>query len=231
MTHKIPVPVEMDMLAHDDSSVLVRLGPNLAQAFKARQIFRTETEARVSVLNDLHFPTKASKYWQSVREQCVMLEQLALLSFEFRRNELALERAQEAAAAATTGRVRTSSQIDIDECLFRRANMRTVAADRVREIVMWEKLKDENNDGSFNIDDVNEHQLVSYTVQFVQRALLLDKARITGGELDNLMGQLSTALSRADSVGALDKVLAELPAEGASLVRKQLPNGEQANPG
>jgi hypothetical protein len=58
-------------------------------------VFRTETEMRFSVLNDMKYPTKASKYWQCVREQNVYLENLMSLSFDYRRTEVKLKRLQQ----------------------------------------------------------------------------------------------------------------------------------------
>ena len=46
----------------------------------------------MSVLQDAKYPTKASKYWQCVREQNVFLENLMSLSFDARRNEVKLKK-------------------------------------------------------------------------------------------------------------------------------------------
>jgi hypothetical protein len=59
----------------------------LRDTWTKKQIFRTETEARFSVLQNNRYPTKASKYWQCVKEQSVHLENLMALSFDYRRNE------------------------------------------------------------------------------------------------------------------------------------------------
>ena len=198
----LPVPICDNLLQPDGWASLLAMNTELAHAYSKRQIFRTETEARISVLNDLHFPTKAAKYWQSVREQCVMLEQLALLSFEWRRNELAIAK-HTLALGAATGLVRADIQVDLDECQFKRANMRTVAADRLREIAMWSKLKAENNDGSFDTNDVNAHQLESYSKQFEIRASIADLTTMSGGERDNLVGQLMTARKERGEQGLL----------------------------
>ncbi len=203
----LPVPVSREMLAPAIWAELLALNSELAHAYATRQIFRTETEARISVLNDLHFPTNAAKYWQSVREQCVMLEQLALLSFEWRRNELAIKRLE--------GNNEEGARIDLDEALFRRSNMQRIAGDRAREIQMWEMLKRENNDGTFSAEDVDAHQLVSYTTQFAKRAAHADTAKMNGGEMDNLVGQLTTAIARCREQGLLDRVIANLPADMA----------------
>ena len=67
----------------------------LRDTWTKKQIFRTETEMRFSVLNDMKYPTPASKYWQCVREQNVYLENLMTLSFEYRRNEVKIKKLQE----------------------------------------------------------------------------------------------------------------------------------------
>lgn len=210
----LPVPISSDLLSPQAWSEILAINSQLAHAYATNQIFRTETEARISVLNDLHFPTRASKYWQSVREQCVMLEQLALLSFEWRRNELAIRRLQ------GNGHDE-AAQIDLDEAQWKRANMQRVAADRAREVQMWEKLKRENDDGSFSTENVDEHQLTSLTVRFLLRALTIDSANMNGGEMDNLVGQLRTALAHAQAAGIVDEVMTYIPAAAQDQLRQQ----------
>ena len=64
----------------------------LQDSWVKKQMFRTETEMRISVLNDLKHPTPASKYWQAVREQNVFFEQMVFLSFDFRKNEIEIKK-------------------------------------------------------------------------------------------------------------------------------------------
>ena len=64
------------MLDPQDVKDFKELTVELKDTWNKKQIFRTETEMRFSVLNDLRYPTKASKYWQCVREQNVYLEQI-----------------------------------------------------------------------------------------------------------------------------------------------------------
>lgn len=207
----LPVEIDSSLLPADTWAALSGMAPELTHAYAVRQIFRTETEARVSVLDEVHFPTPAAKYWQSVREQCVMLEQLALLSFEYRRNEVAIKRHTRALEAAADDLDREEVQIALDECQFRRASMRTTAADRAREICMWSKIKGELSDGSFDTDDVDAHQLVSYTMQFALRASMVDMATLSPGERDNLAGLLRTSLRRCHARGVIGEVMAALP--------------------
>ena len=54
------------MLVPEDVQFLEEVKEELNDTWTKRQIFRTETEMRISVLNDVKFPTNASKYWQAV---------------------------------------------------------------------------------------------------------------------------------------------------------------------
>jgi hypothetical protein len=207
----LPLKIESSMLSAQDWSFMTSLSPELSKAYASRQIFRTETEARVSVLDDIHFPTKASKYWQCIREQTVMLEQLAILSFEYRRNETAIKRKETVIAMSADTLDIEDARIDLDECIFKRANMMTVAADRAREISMWSMLKSEIDDGSFDTVNVNTHQLISYTTQFALRASHANPATMSSGEMDNLAGQLTTSLKRCKDLGVLSDLRVTLP--------------------
>ena len=127
-----------------------------------KQIFRTETEARISVLQDMKYPTKAAKYWQCVREQNVFLENLMALSFDYRRNDVKIKRLEKKIIDEEDDLKKELWKIDLDEKKYGKASMELTAKDRMRELKMWSKLKVEFNDGSFNDKDVNEHQLESY---------------------------------------------------------------------
>ena len=205
------LPLEKELLSESDHQFLVNLHQEINHTLDHRQIFRTETEARVSVLDDIHFPTKAAKYWQSLREQAVMLDELMSLSFQFRRNEVNIKRINKKIENLTDSIDIEEATIDLDECCFKRSTMRDVAKDRVREILMWSNIKCELDDGTFDINNVNTHQLVSYTTQFIIRASAIDLSQLTEGESINLQGQLQTAIRRCKEVGVLDQVLLCLP--------------------
>jgi len=76
-----------NLLEANDLKTFRGLVDELRDTWTKKQIFRTETEARISVLQDAKYPTLAAKYWQCVREQNVFLENLMSLSFEYRRND------------------------------------------------------------------------------------------------------------------------------------------------
>ena len=74
------------LLEVEDLKDFKAMTTELRDTWTKKQMFRTETEARFSVLQDNRYPTKASKYWQCVREQSSYLDNLMALSFDYRRN-------------------------------------------------------------------------------------------------------------------------------------------------
>ena len=79
------------MLNPQESDYLKDLMIELEENKLKNQIYRTETEMRYSVLNDGAFPTKASKYWQSVREMAVMYKQIRLTVFNYKEELIKIE--------------------------------------------------------------------------------------------------------------------------------------------
>jgi hypothetical protein len=180
-----------NLLDPNDVKEFKEMTSELRDTWTKKQVFRTETEMRMSVLQDAKYPTKAAKYWQCVREQNVFLENLMSLSFDARRNEVKLKRLQEKLKKEEDPLKRELLQIDIDEKTYGVANMQLIARDRMREIKLWSTLKKEFNDGSFDDKDVNRHQLESY------HQIMKNKAEtLTSGssqpEVFNVLGQLKT---------------------------------------
>jgi len=180
-----------NLLDPNDVKEFKELTGELRDTWTKKQVFRTETEMRMSVLQDAKYPTKASKYWQCVREQNVFLENLMSLSFDARRNEVKLKRLQEKLKTEEDPLKKELLQIDIDEKTYSVANMQLVARDRMREIKLWSLLKKEFNDGSFDTKDVNTHQLDSYHLIMKNKAETLTSGS-SQPEVFNVLGQLQT---------------------------------------
>ena len=180
-----------NLLDAEDVSKFRELTSELRDTWTKKQVFRTETEMRMSVLQAAKYPTKASKYWQCVREQNVFLENLMSLSFDARRNEVKLKRLKQKLEKEEDELKRELLQIDIDEKTYSVANMQLVARDRMREIKLWSTLKKEFNDGSFNTKDVNRHQLDSYAIIMKNKAETLTSGS-SQPEVFNVLGQLQT---------------------------------------
>jgi len=180
-----------NLLDSNDVSAFKGMVDELRDTWTKKQIFRTETEMRFSVLSDLKYPTNASKYWQCVREQNVYLEQLMTLSFDYRRNDAKIKWLEKKLQKETDEYKKECYEIDLDQKRFDKASMELTARDRMREIKLWSKLKKENDDGTFDKDNVNTHQLESY-----HKIMLNKKNTITAGssqpEVFNVLGQLQT---------------------------------------
>jgi len=180
-----------NLLDPNDVKEFKELTGELRDTWTKKQVFRTETEMRMSVLQDAKYPTKASKYWQCVREQNVFLENLMTLSFDARRNEVKLKKLKQKLETEKDPIKLELLQIDIDEKTYSVANMQLVARDRMREIKLWSALKKEFNDGSFDDKDVNRHQLDSYALIMKNKAETLTSGS-SQPEVFNVLGQLQT---------------------------------------
>ena len=195
-------PYLNNLLSRDDLSVFKGMVDELRDTWTKKQMFRTETEARFSVLQDNRYPTKAAKYWQCVREQSSYLDNLMHLSFDYRRNEAKITWLEKKINKEEDEYKATKYKIDLDEARFSKATMEKVARHRMREIKMWSKLKKEFNDGSFNDQDVNQHQLESYGIQYAEKAKTLNK-NSNEAEVFNVLGQLHS-LQRIRKSGELE---------------------------
>lgn len=184
----------LSVLKQEDAQAIIALKDELTDTWTKKQIFRTETEMRISVLNDGKHPTQASKYWQSVREQNAMFEALMGLSFDLRKSDvkrLKLERKMQKALNDGDDLKQMSIQINLDENLYGKANMEQTAHDRVRELNTWSKIKHELKDGSFDDENVNSHQAESYKLALTNRVNSLGP-NAGPAEVVNAVGPLKT---------------------------------------
>jgi len=178
-----------NLLDPKDVSAFKELTNELRDTWTKKQVFRTETEMRFSVLNDYKYPTKGAKYWQAVREQNVYLENLMTLSFDYRKEDVEIKKLEKQLTKETDELEKELIQIKIDEKNFYKASMQLTAKDRMREIKLWSQIKKEVDDGSFDKNDVNLHQLESYHKIMINRKNTLSAAS-TQPEIFNVLGQL-----------------------------------------
>ena len=180
-----------DILDVEDVKEFKSLIPELKDTWKKKQVFRTETEMRFSVLSDNKYPTRAAKYWQCVREQNTHFENLMHLSFDARKNDVEIEKLRAKIKKEKDKLEKQLLQIELEEKIYGKAGMELVAKHRMREVATWSKLKKEFHDGSFDDKDVNTHQAHSYKLRLEHQ-----KATLTPGssqpEVFNVLGQLDT---------------------------------------
>ena len=180
-----------NLLDPEDVKEFKAMTAELRDTWTKKQVFRTETEMRMSVLQDMKYPTKAAKYWQCVREQNVFLENLMSLSFDCRRSEAKVKWLEKKIETEKDEYKLTKYQIDLDETRYGLANMQLVARDRMREIKLWSTLKKEFDDGTFDTKDVNRHQLDSYHLIMKNKAETLTSGS-SQPEVFNVLGQLKS---------------------------------------
>jgi len=165
---------DVSILENKDMTSISKLTNELQRCFEVRQMWRTETEMRFSVLNDVAFPTPASKYWQCIREQNTFWEQLVQLSCDYQKTQGELELAEVEYDEIKGNNKKHNAQrkikdAEIKQKQFILMNMRLQAHDRVREIKLWEILKEEQKEkGDFDISDVNKHQAESYAKRWTK---------------------------------------------------------------
>ena len=205
-----------DLLPKKIHDQMTKLVAECNDSIAKKQMWRTDTEARFSVLNDAKHPTNASKYWQAVKEQSVFAEQFTLLSFNYRRNEIKIKKIKHQIEhlEADDEFALMELEVDLDECLFNKKEYQIQALDRVREIQMWSDIKKELTDAEdFDTENVNTHQIESYLQILENRRMTLSPSS-SQPEIMNVLGSLNT-LRRLLS-------LDELPLEETM---KELKNG------
>lgn len=200
-------------LSKEDINSLVEMKNELQDTFEKKQMWRTETEMRFSVLNDIKHPTNASKYWQAVKEQSGFFENLVMLSFEYRRTLVKIKKLEKKINKEVNELKLESLKIDLEEQLFIKKNQEIASKDRMRELKLWSKIKKELDDGSFDVDNVDSHQLVSYAQRYLKEyeAAIKMKANLNTGEARNLLGQTVSILKICEENNILDKVVSILP--------------------
>jgi hypothetical protein len=205
-----------NLLEPEDLSSFKGMVEELRDTWTKKQIFRTETEMKVAVLDDGRYPTRASKYWQCVREQNVFLENLMSLSFDYRRNEAKIKQLEKKLETETDEYKKELYQIDLDEKVYGKANMELVARDRLREIKLWSKFKLEYDDGSFDTKNVNTHQFDSLA-QIMEHK----KNSITPG---SSQAEVFNVLSQVDTIDRMKK-----EKQIGTDKKEQLPFGKQSS--
>ena len=167
--------------------ILKNMSNELQSAFETKQIHRTDTEMRYSVLDDIKFPTLQGKYWQSVKEQDVFFKNLIYLSCDYEETQGELELLQidldEIKHDVRSNANKKIKRAQIQKTQFRLMEMRLEANDRLREIILWSIIKKElvalaiKEKNPINVLDCNVGQLETLQKKWENWELL---ARQTG---------------------------------------------------
>jgi len=181
------------VLSKEQNKELTELKQELKETVEKNQIYRTEIQMRYSVLQDGKQPTNAAKYWQCVREQAAMYDELTRDSFAFRNLMIDLDEAKDKLNKESDEFERRRLEVKIDELEFNKNTILRVGKDRFREIKLWSKLKKEFDDGSFDSTNVHEFdvQKKAHQIRLENRAVTLTNGS-NQAEVLNVVGPLAT---------------------------------------
>lgn len=222
------------LFSEDDKQELVKASENMENSFFNSQVFRTDTEARISVLNEVKFPTPASKYYQSLREmnvhQCELVN--LLYDYEDKKQDLKIIRADimeletdlEREDVTEADKIRTQAniakkEIELAKTSFSLKTMKRMADGRKREIMQWDKILKEleptMDEQQIPKNDPDAHQKVSYAIRFIRqtRNSFLSGVSMGTAEANNLLGQLTTNMKVIKEEGLEDVVAKNLSIE------------------
>jgi len=184
------------------------LAIELEDMFNSVQVHRTRTEMEVSVLNDLKYPTPASKYWQSVREQNAMAQGIVMLSFDYRTEKIKIKILEKRISEEYDDLKKELLEIKLERKLYMLKDMQRVARARIREIKDWSEIKHrEAKDMSIEeLTDVGNHQLISYTKRWINQTIEMG-SNGSPSEKHNLLGQLRSGIKLCIERDLIHKVL------------------------
>ena len=183
----------------------------LLDVFEKAQTFRTPTEMRIAVLDDIRHPTPDSKYWQSVREQNVMFQELVLLSYEYRKNAIEIKKLQRDLNYEVDNLESELLQVEIEKKTFIGKNQERTANGRIQEILEWHVIKEDLMPQlAAGIEDVDKHQLISYATAWIGQSIVMGSGG-SPSERINQQSKLRAAINRCIELDVLDTVLDYFP--------------------
>lgn len=209
------------LLSQEDMTRLNACAPVICHAFNHVQIYRTQTEMIVSVLNDVKFPTPDAKFWQSVREMNVFVENLIQLGFTYREKVLDLEELEytlsklpETIDESYARIARERTIINIKKMKFEIQCIQRDAHHRIREIDEWRKIQEQLIPQlACGTDEPDPHQKISYAIRFLYEYKIADenRSRTEGVEairnLHSLVVTIMRVINEEGLLGNLIKLL------------------------
>jgi hypothetical protein len=181
----------MHVLDENDTKTIIDLQTELEETFTKSQVYRTETEARISILNDIKFPTPASKYWQAVREQNLHFEEAVTESYHIRHlnlqiyeHELKIKKLKEKGAHELKiwkkEYWRDTKKAELN-------NVKRSLKWRIKELKQWSKIKKELDNGTFDTVNPDTHLGETYKHYWANRVKALH-SKSGPGEVMNALG-------------------------------------------
>lgn len=187
------------LLSDSNLKQMADISKELAEAWHTDKIWRTETEMRYSVLEDVKFPTRGMKYLQARTEQNVHFTNLMYLSCDYDEEqgmlivaESELETLEGRKETKRTEGLILQKKAAINRHRFRLMEMDKQGHHRVREVATWEKIKKELDDGSFDTTDYDGIQAEGLPIRWANQI----QAKSEAPNAHNIVGQLSAFQSK-----------------------------------
>ena len=207
----LSIIINSEILKKEDFETVSELKEELNDTFQKVQSFRTRTEMEVSVLNSTHHVTPDAKYWQAIREQNVMFNELVRLSYDYRVNQIQIKKLEREEKITKDDLDKELVKIEIERKNFLAKCQEKEAHERIRELREWHEIKEELKPQlKYGTENCNAHQLESYTKRWINQAIA-SKGAGGFGERINIMGQLKSGLDKCKELGIKinDKLLAK----------------------
>ena len=148
---------DVNVLSNDDSSFVVSIKNEIERCHNIHQKWRSEFIIRNAVLTQQKHPLNSSKYFQAIREELVFFSELVRHSLDYERCKLNKEKIQlriNAMGDSEMERVdKKLLQLDMLGLDVKMLEVKRDSRERVRELRIWEKVKSELDNGSFDIND------------------------------------------------------------------------------
>lgn len=212
-------------LTETDLNKLTDASSGVLESWTHTKIWRSEVDMKYSVLNDTRFPTKGHKYIQSMVEQDVHFRELMYLSSDYqdKQGELMVLEAELEELENEPESKKRDGKIIQKKAAIRRAQwhlmeMQKAAHHRVREVTLWEKIKKELDDGSFDPRDYESILMESYPLRWQrERQAEIQSKNPKGSRLGILGGSLDAVKQSNKTYGrnnTLGKAISKLLGKG-----------------
>jgi hypothetical protein len=213
---------QSEILTSGDFIALAKMSEELKETFMKVQMFRTRTEMEVSVLNDIKHPTPASKYWQSVREQNVMFQELVMLSYDYRKNIVEMKILDRKIEEEKDELEKELLKIEKEKKMFIAKNQEKTAKARIVELEQWSDIKrrEAKHMNKNELADVDNHQLISYVKRWIKQSVIMGGTG-SPSERHNLKGQLRSGILLCISKGILDSAIEDFSEEIREKIKKE----------
>ena len=136
-----------NVLSNTDANYMLSVTGEIQRSFHAQRKWRSKFIANNAILNNEKYPLPSSKYWQAVREELVFFDQLCNQSLEYERHllqkemlEINLEEVQNPESKKGII-IKKLIALDILAVELRIIHIKRDSKERVREIRIWEDIK------------------------------------------------------------------------------------------